>query len=365
MKKIAIVYGGDSCEHDVSIITAVTVRNMIKNDCDARLVYLRDGCFRTGKGLEKIGVYGNFDGKKFREVFFKNGKMFYIGKFGLKSEDIDCALVCCHGGEGENGSLSGYFEVADVPYTASGVFASALCMDKVFSKLLLAKLKFPVVPYSVFRRGGGAAEGVEALGYPVVVKPARQGSSVGISIAKNSEELRESIATALLYDDKILIETALQNFEEYNCAAAEIGGKIVVGEIERPTSLGEYLDFYDKYFSAAAGREFPAKIDKKLRDKIRKYTEEIYKSFELKGPVRVDFLRSEGKLYVNEINTIPGALACYLFKYGDIGGSELLEGSVDAAIAKHAESKKLRRNFASEILKNYVGGGKKGLKKSN
>lgn len=363
MQTLALVYGGESCEHDISVITALGAYNMAKARYQIYLVYLKNGCFWTGDALKDPQFYSSPDFSKLKETWFTKGYMAVKKRLGRVAYfKVNCALMCNHGGVGEDGSLSGYFEVADVPYTASGVFGSSLCMDKIYAKMLLEKFKFPVVNYRVYRKGY-RCEKLEELGYPVIIKPARLGSSVGIAYANDRKELEEGLAFASKFDGKILVEKALCDFQEYNCAVCEGEGEIVVSEVERPIFDHEYLDFYDKYAdSENSRREIPAQIDDKLRDKIKRITKELYLLLELKGAVRVDFLYADKKLYVNEINTIPGSLACYLFVPVGLKGVDVIGMAVDGAIADFNKKRALTRDFASDVLKSFKGGGKLGVK---
>ena len=356
MQTLALIFGGDSCEHDVSVITAFMTLNTIKNDYYIYPVYLKNGSYWTGKQLSDIEFFKNVDTDKLNITFFAQGKMFVKKRFGWKQYPIDCVLVCAHGGSGENGGLSGYLDIADLPYTCSGVFGSSVCMDKVYTKILLEKLKFPVVTYRLFRKGY-KVDKLEELGYPLIVKPARCGSSVGISFAANREELEKGIEFGLQFDDKLLIEKGLTDFHEYNCAACEGTSGIVVSEVEEPIFNKDFLDFYDKYQNTEGiHRVIPAEIDDKLRDRIKRITREIYLILELKGAVRVDYLYSDKKLFINEINTVPGSLALYLFGSEKGKGKKIIKEMVDSAIREHKD----RTDYSSEILKNYTFGAKFG-----
>lgn len=353
MKNIIITYGGNSCEHDISIITALSAYNAVTNEHDNYiLVYMKDGHFYIGKKLNDINSYIDFHTKNLKEVSFCNGFMYYK-KLSKKPLKIDCVLMCNHGGVGENGSLSGFFEVNNIPYTASSVMPSALCLDKVFTKLLLEKFKIPVVNYRIYHSNDNL-ERVEELGYPIIIKPANLGSSVGIAYANNIEELARGVEFSLQFDEKLLIESALTNFEEYNCAALQSEGEILVSEIERPVFNKEYLNFYDKYISSKdIKREINPDIDKKIRDKIIKTTQDIYRLFELSGIVRIDYLYSNSRLYVNEINTIPGSLAFYLFKAKNYEFKQIIKLSIEDAISKFRRKQLLVKDFSSKVLENY------------
>ncbi|HKL73796.1 MAG TPA: hypothetical protein VJ903_02775, partial [Clostridia bacterium] len=316
-KNIALVYGGESCEHDISIITALGIYNAVRWDYNVILTYMKNGKFFIGEKLSKIKSYTSFTDNKLTEVFFQNGCIIKKKKHSFQYQMIDCALLCNHGGEGENGSLSGYFEIAKVPYTACGVLASSICMDKIFTKYLLEKFHIPVLTYKVFKKGMDF-DYLQDLVYPVIIKPACLGSSVGISLANNIDELKTGIELGLMFDNKLLIEKALTEFEEFNCAVCAGDNDILVSEIEKPIFKTGYLNFYDKYISGDSVRELPANIPDKVSKKINSLCKQIYTMFELKGVVRIDFLYKDEKLYVNEINTIPGSLSTYLFKSKNI-----------------------------------------------
>ncbi|NLL55771.1 MAG: hypothetical protein GX242_00970 [Clostridiales bacterium] len=350
-KNIALLYGGESCEHDISIITAISIYNAIKWDYNVILVYMKNGKFFIGDKLSTIETYTDFKESKLTEVFFQKGGMLKRKKRSLKYQSIDCALICNHGGVGENGSLSGFFEIARIPYTACGVLASAICMDKVFCKYLLEKFHFPVLSYKVYKKGMDT-EYLQDVIYPVIVKPACLGSSVGISIANDKKSLQVAIELGLMFDDKLLIEKALTDFEEFNCAVCACDGKILVSEIEKPVFESGYLDFYDKYLCSDNKRELPANAPKKIRDKIHSLCKQLYTIFELKGVVRIDFLCKDDKLYVNEINTIPGSLSTYLFKAKGIDTLTLIDGMINNAISVFNEQDNKVTDFASSVLKN-------------
>ncbi len=366
MKNVIITYGGFSCEHDISIITALGVYNANKNEDEYNyiLVYMKNGVFYVGNKLTDMSSYINFNEKGLREVVFKNRKMIESGKFFKKTTDIYCALVCNHGGSGENGSLSGFFELSGIPYTCSTALGSSICMDKVFTKFLLQKFKMPVVDYKVFRSVDNIDE-LESLGYPVIIKPANLGSSVGIAYADNKEELIAGIKFALQFDQKLLIEKALTNFEEYNCAVMDTPQGLLVSKIERPVFNKQFLNFYDKYMaSEGIRREIDPPVDKKIKDRILRLSQDIYTLFELKGIVRIDYLYLDGRLYVNEINTIPGSLAYYLFKNEELDFPSIIFATIERAVEIFNQKSNLLTDFSSTVLQSFCGNKlKKGVKK--
>ncbi|MGN0768507.1 MAG: D-alanine--D-alanine ligase [Christensenellales bacterium] len=352
MKNYVITFGGDSCEHDVSVITALSAYNAINQQFNILPIYLKNAKFYLCKNPLKIEKIINFSKKDFSEVCFSGGELRFVGK-RKKGVRVDCAINCNHGGGGENGALAGVFELAAIPYTSAGVFPSALYMDKVFGKHFLEKKKFPVVPYKVCRSVSDLSA-AETLGFPVIVKPARQGSSIGIGIAKDAEELAKAFDFAKRFDDKVLVEKALEGFTELNCAAYLRGGEIIISDIEKIETKGDFYDFDSKYGAGGASRQIPAVIEDKLTDRIKRITAEIYRYSELRGVVRIDFLLSStGKLYVNEINTVPGSLAFYLFKGQGINLSELICDLAEEGIAEYERKKEKITCFKDGILSDF------------
>ena len=352
MLTIAIVFGGESCEHDVSVITALSAYRVAREKYQVYLVYYKEGSFWTGDRLKDVSFYKSFDRRKVTECRFWQNRLLIKSRFTEKKKEVDCVLNACHGGCGEDGALSGYFETVGTPYVGSGVFGSSLFMDKVFSKMLFEKWRIPTVPYRYYRKNKEINP--DEIVYPVIVKPARLGSSVGIGVAKDKSELSEKTTDAFLYDDKILLEKCLTDYREFNCAVVMHGEEVIVSEVEEPMFEKDYLDFFDKYTeSGKAERRLPADIDEKLRDKIRETAKAIYKKADLSGVARVDFLYDGKKLYVNEVNTIPGGLSLYLFLPLGVKAGEVLSWMVDSAIRDYKEKKKFKHDFSSTVLEHY------------
>ncbi|HHU43631.1 MAG: ATP-grasp domain-containing protein [Bacillota bacterium] len=359
--QIIIVYGGTSCEHDISIITALYAYNAANLQAyEKTLVYLRNGEFFIGDKLKDISSYIDFQKSCFDRVFFYKGGMYRYKKPKKCFLEVDCALICAHGGEGENGALQGYFEIADIAYTSAKVYSSSLLMDKVKTKKALEYKGYSVLPYCVVKKEGDCnyCQIEEKLGYPVIIKPARLGSSIGIAKAKNREELDLAVETGLMYDDKLLVEKCLDDFMEINIAAMKSKGETILSIPERPIIDGDFLTFEDKYVvidKCSLKKEIPAKIAKRLESKLNLISQKLYEDFELDGVVRIDYLIKDKEIFVNEINTIPGSLAYYLFAPKDINMTKLVNILVEEAIEYHKKQKKLIKNFSSNILSHYNG----------
>ncbi len=356
MQNIIIIYGGRSCESDISVLTALSVNNAIKNEYATELVYLKGGKFYIGKKLQKIGSYCPFSHKKLTEVNFKGGKM-YKKNSRFSGKKIDCAVVCCHGGEGENGCLAGLLEIAGIPYTSCGPLQSAVCMDKVFTKYLLRSFRLPALPFRQYKEGD-KTDFLSEITYPCIIKPASLGSSIGITFAENEQEAVQKLKETLVFDRKLLIEPALRDFREYTCAVFSDDGKTVCSQIEEVISEHNFYGFDEKYRAGNVKRVYPAEIPAAVESKIYRICEKIYDLFEMKGVVRVDFLDDNGKIYVNEINTVPGSLSWYLFKGHGYDLASLVRRMIEEGIKKKKESDSIFCDFPSAVLREFRAGGK-------
>ena len=281
-KKVALVFGGRSLESDISVITAMqTLATLKETEFIVEPVYLTEGGFYMC-GLDDIAAFMPFERDKHLRVILADGVFLSVRRGKLRREfRPDVALICCHGGEGENGVLQGLLEFNGVPYTSAGVTASAVCMDKAASKCVFEQMLLNVLPYVTVRSSDALSDPYavtlvceRTLDYPVIVKPASQGSSIGISAAHDREELAEALAVAARFDDKLVVEEKLTDFVEVNCAAYARGGEVIVSETERPLSAGELLTFEDKYVSggkmSGGGREMPAPVGDELNALVKK-----------------------------------------------------------------------------------------------
>lgn len=365
---VAVFFGGRSCEHDISIITGVQVLNALDKSYDVVPVYMKDGAFYTSENMKDVGFFEGFNPKKCTRLWLIDGA-FYTrkGMILLKKETPDVALVCCHGGEGENGVLQGFLEYNGIPYTSAGVIASSVCMDKTIAKQLLDGLMLNTMPSITVRRADFERNTSEVLRhvltfleYPLIVKPSGLGSSIGIRKARTEDELKTAIEVASKFDEKIIVETALENFKELNCAVFSNGNEIFTSEVESPVSWQDFLSFQDKYEGGKSGggkRELPAKISPEIKNDVKEIAKRIYEDLDMSGVVRVDFLLSQNeKLFVNEVNTVPGSMAFYLFEPVGIAFSSLLDGIISGALKRKKETRKSRLTFDSDVIGNFMRG---------
>lgn len=369
MLNVLVFFGGKSCEHDVSVITGVlTLNSLDKNLYNPIPIFIsKDGDWYTGKSLQDVGFYKSENYSKLKKVtLLSNDKFLYQKGILLKKlYKIDVAINCMHGLNGEDGSLAGTLKLLGIPLASPSLFGSSFAMDKEYTKTILKGLKVDCLNYAKLYKRDYESDYQSAIKsvkikYPLIVKPANLGSSIGISSAKNDVELKKALDLAFSYDSKVIIEHKLSNFIELNCSAYKKGGEIVVSDVERPISASEILTFNDKYetFKGGSSREFPAKIDIEISNKIKETTKKIYERCDFNGIIRIDYIL-EDKLYLNEINTVPGSLAYYLFSDTIKGFSKILTDIINQTLEDYKEYTKQNFSYKSTVLKiNGVKGGK-------
>lgn len=375
MKNIIVFFGGISCEHDVSVITGVlTLNSLDKTLYNPIPVYIsKKGEWLYGEELFDVSFYksGNFSTLK-KATLLSGENTLYIRGIRLKKiGDIFCAINCLHGLNGEDGTLAGLLKLHNIPLVGSPLFSSSLSMDKDFTKTVLKGLKVSVLPCAtvykedfIKNKEKSILKIKENLSYPIIIKPANLGSSIGVSVVNGDNEFIASLDSAFLYDDKVIIEKFLENFKEYNCACYKDKNGYTVSKVERPLSLDKILSFKDKYecYTGSLDREFPAKIPEKLTKKIQSITEKVYKECEFSGIVRIDYLYSENVLYLNEINSIPGSLSYYLFTDTLKGFTEILNSLILYSVESYNKFKARKFSYQSGVL--LINGAKGGKSKT-
>ncbi len=355
-ENILVVFGGKSVEHDISIITALQVMRFLDKDKNVIPLYIqRNGKWCVGENFDKVDTFIDFDKntKVKREVFLKIGKPYLYIKapIGFKKTKIDCALMCLHGGAGENGEVASIFDMCDIPFTSSSSVASGVTMDKIFAKQILQSEEIRNVPFVYFSKKDFENERnkifakIKNLGFPVIVKPANLGSSVAIEVARTKEEVEEAIKVATEFDDRVLVERFLEGAEEYNCAVFEFDKNIKTSKVVK-VDKGEIFSFDEKYLKKEDQK--PQKPSKNIEKEIKLLSKKVYKLFCLEGIVRVDFLFYDEKLFVNEINSIPGSLSMNMFS--GISKRELVEKLIENGKQKNEEKKRLTCHYDSKAL---------------
>lgn len=393
--QLGVIYGSRTCEHDVSVISAVQLmRSADKEKYDVIPVYIsQKGEWFTGDALLDMKTYAHFDPfmKGIMPVRLDvtpgSGALIRFvppkGLFGGGKEEVvarlDCVIPVMHGLHGEDGSIQGLLELADLPYASSGVTASAVGMDKIVMKRFFKAFGFPILPDCALTRtqweqdrDAAIAKVEGTLPYPVFVKPACLGSSIGVSPAKDRGALIDALDLAFSYDRRVLVEEGLDKPVEVNCSVLGFDGERRASVLEMSNTGAGFLDFADKYLPdhgqskgmASLKRIVPAPIGDELTKELQDLSMEIFDAMDCKAVVRIDYMidRVSGKYYITEINTIPGSLAFYLWAPTGLPYPKLIDEMVRCAMKAHEEKARNSFAFSSDILSGVQLGGKTGGK---
>ncbi len=353
MKNIAIFFGGESVEHDISVITGVMTANSIDKQrfTPVPILISDDGAWYTGEQLFDLDEYKNLDYKNLIKVTLICGdNTLYVvnGKRYKKLCELSCAVNCLHGERGEDGSLGGLLSMCKIPLASPPVMPSAISIDKSFTKKVMKALNVKTVD-GILIKGGLKDKDIEKIKLPCIVKPNRLGSSIGVTKVENLEQLRSAVGLALRFGEEVLIEPLLDDFTEINCAVYRgADGKVVVSECEQPIGADKVLSFGDKYQSGQ--RIFPARIHKRIADKIKRTTKKVYQEMRFSGVIRIDYFVVGGEVYLNEINTVPGSLAYYLFCKTLKEFTKMLNELIDLALCEYAKSITVIKKYDTGIL---------------
>lgn len=275
MKKVLLIYGGSSTEHEVSCNSA---KNIIKN------------IDKSKYDLTTLKITKD-------NIWISNDKI--VDNIIEYLKQFDVIFPITHGTKGEDGKLQGMLDFFDIKYVGPKTGESFICMDKVYSKMVFEKLGVNVVPYEIYDKNKQIN-----MPFPVIVKPANGGSSVGISKANNEQELNQAIEKANLYDSKIILEQFIKG-QELECAVLE-DEEIIVSEVGEIKSANEIYDYDSKYINSESQTIIPAHIPNDISNSIKETAEYLFKKMNLKGLSRIDFFYDGNKIYINEINTLPG-----------------------------------------------------------
>jgi D-alanine-D-alanine ligase len=386
-----MLFGGKSVEHEVSVISGIQAfMNMDTDKYDVIPVYMtKKNDMYIGDEIGKIESYKDIDGllaKSQRVIMINEDGRVRLVQYPMKklgknvSIDIDVAFPVVHGTNVEDGALQGYLKTVGIPFVGCDVTASAVGMDKFIMKTVLKEADVPVLDAKLFTLSDyedmdkmiGRIE--DSLGYPVIIKPVNLGSSVGISVAKSKVELANSLDDAFRYATKVLVEHAITKLREINCSVLGDENEAIASECEEPLHTEDILSYEDKYVNNAKGggskgmasvsRKIPAELSTEKRQEIRDMAVKSFKALGCNGVARIDFMIDEenGKLYFNEINTIPGSLAFYLWEPIGIPYKELLDRMIQLAFKRERTEKNLTFTFDTNILNSASFGGSKGSK---
>ncbi|WP_026496332.1 D-alanine--D-alanine ligase family protein [Butyrivibrio sp. WCD3002] len=398
--KLAVLFGGKSTEHEISIISAIQAIGYINRDkYEVIPVYItKDNDFYIGEDIDKIKEYTHIPEllkKSTRVIFIKDGNKVNLVRYPMKKfgnnilTSVDIAFPIVHGTNVEDGVLTGYLQTLGLPVVGCDVLSSAVGMNKYVMKTVLKDNGISVLDCKCYtwidyEDAEALVKKIEdAFKYPVIVKPINLGSSIGISKASNTQELKEALELAFEFSKKILVEPAIVKLKEINCSVLGDYENAEASECEEPINSDEILSFEDKYIGggskggakggaktggskgmASLKRKIPAEITDEQRSEIRKMAVDAFKCLGCSGVSRIDFMLDEetGKIYLNEINTIPGSLSFYLWEPLGKKYTQLLDDMIDIAIKQDRENNKIVFSFDTNVLEGVNLGGAKTAK---
>ncbi len=390
--RVAVLFGGRSVEHEVSIISGLQAYHAIDRDrYEPLAVYIsKDNSFYVGEGIDQVESYKNMPqclarATRVLPIAAGGGTVelirYPMKKFGSNVvAAFDVAVPVVHGTNVEDGTLMGQLELLCVPYAACDVTSSAVGMDKFLMKAALRQAALPVLEAVQYSGREIAVEGDRVLdevesrfSYPVIVKPVNLGSSVGISKAGDRAALRAALDEASGFSARVLVEPAVTHLREINCAVLGDADEAIPSVCERPVNTDDILSYRDKYISGGKGggksggmsslkRICPADIPDELAATVQELAVKTFRALGCTGVARIDFLNDteSGELWINEINTIPGSLAFYLWEAAGISFAELMNRLIELAFKRHREREALTFQYDTNILDGF--GGAKGAK---
>ncbi len=383
---IGVFFGGCSTEHEISVISASQAMSAIDRSVyDVTPVYItKQGHWYTGEALFDVSNYRDIPSllEKCTEVYMepvRDDYNLYTRKKKLFGSNVyttlDVAIPVLHGAYGEDGTFEGILDAIAIPYAGCNVLASANGMDKITMKMILQACDVPVVDYVWFtdkqwfaQKDALIANIEKELGYPVIVKPANLGSSVGIGRAKDRTQLIDRINDAERYSTRIIVEHMIENLHEVNCSVLGDCDDYKTSVCEEPIKSGEILSYEDKYMGGTKGakgmqasqKRIPADLPVEASDRIRFLAGETFRVLSCHGVSRVDVIidADNGNIYVNEINTIPGSLSFYLWEATGLPFDKLMDTLVKLALKRKREQSKKTISYDQNIF--AMGGGVKG-----
>lgn len=384
---VGVIYGGVSAEHDVSIITAVQAMEVLSERHTPIPIYItRTGRWLSGEPLRDIKRYQQREEPQVEEISCDlSGGTLRPKRAGSrlfkrnKGRVIDVAFPAAHGTHGEDGALQGLLELCGIPYVGSSVGASAASMDKAVTKAVLQRHALPTLDSIEILREQWSANRAKAVRsavgsypLPVYVKPVSLGSSIGVRRCATAEGVEEALELAFNLDRAAIVEPSLEEAIEINCAVlGSPGDEPRTSVCEQPLRQDELLSFEDKYLRGGknagmkgAERIIPAPIDEATTEKVRELAKASFAALGCAGVVRVDFLVTPaGDVLINELNTIPGSFAFYLWEPAGLPFADLLDELLELAFREHSKAKATTRVFSSSLLSMQAPSGSKSAAK--
>lgn len=381
--KVGVFFGGRSVEHEVSVLSALqAIDAMNKEKYEVIPIYIaKTGLWYTGDALLDVDRYKD-SGKllaECRQIAVVNNQnevvviRYPLSRFGNNIVNtLDVAMPVLHGTYGEDGAMQGFFESVGLPYTGCDVLSSAIGMDKVVTKSVLLQAGLPVVKYSWFYAldwlkdpQAVIAKVEREVPYPVIVKPANVGSSVGIKKAAGRAELEEAVELARSFSAKILVEELVVSLKEINCSVLGDWDEAKTSVCEEPVSSAEILSYQDKYLNkstkgmSGAKRKVPADLAPEVAETILRLARETFLAVGCAGVVRIDFMidQATDKIYVNELNTIPGSLSYYLWQAGGLQFAGLVDELIRLALKRKRDRGGIMYSYDANIFAMKATGG--------
>ncbi len=391
--KLGVIFGGKSVEHEISIITGNQAINAVDQEkYEIVPIYIsKEGLMYTGKELLDLNSFKDMKTlfEKIVQITLVNdGKQINLVRFPSKGfgknviNTIDVAMPTMHGTNGEDGAIQGYLEILGIPYVGCDILSSSIGMDKIMMRRVLKEAKIPSLDYYAFysldyidNQEAIISEIEEKINYPVIVKAGNLGSSVGIKKAKDRANLKEAIEYAIQFSDRVMVERAIEHLREINCSVIGDAIEATASECEEPFGTDEILSYNDKYMSggckktgkiggakvvnnsknqgmASLDRKIPADITPEKKKEIQNLAVKTFKLLGCSGVSRIDFMidKDTDELYVNEINTIPGALSFYLWQATNLEFNKEIDKLVELAFKRQRQRESRTYSYSENIL---------------
>lgn len=398
--KVGVIFGGESVEHEVSIISAIQAMNKIDEEkYEIVPIYItKDREWYTGEMLRDIEVYQDLNLIKTYAknvvLYYRDGSYVLQKKKGLLKgvvKEIDIAFPIVHGTNVEDGILQGYLQTIGIPYVGPDVYAAVAGQDKAIMKDIWKSIGLQMTEYTWFydvdyrNDKESVMKNIKKLKFPVIIKPATTGSSVGISVCHDEKTTEMGIEEAMQYDSKIIVEEVVENLKEVNIAVMGNYEHQKVSAIEEVLSTNSFLTYTDKYIGggktkakngvkfskgkskgmASTNRKLPADLSDKMKKEVETVAKEAFKALGSAGNSRIDFLidTKTNKVYINEINSIPGSLAFYLWEANNITFTNVLDEMIQIGVKDYKKRNSKTHSFESNILAGFASNsGAKGAK---
>lgn len=369
---VVVAFGGESVEHEISILSAMQVMAAMDHDrytC-IPLYIAKDGRMYSDDVLKDLAIYQDLEEIQatFAEVSMirrvdRNYLVPSHHHFFRREIEFDMVFPVLHGTYGEDGCFQGYCKTLRIPYVGSDVLAASIGQDKVVMKQLLQEEGIPITPWfhvSLYQKLDEAFFAkAKRLKYPLIIKPANLGSSVGIQMAHDDTQLHKALIEAFQYDHKVVVEKLLTHMKEFNCSVLGDEESCIESEIEEVLKQDDILSYQDKYEQgngskgmASTYRILPANLDEETAEEIKRFARLTFQTLHARGVARIDFLMDEDTqdIYVNEINTIPGSLSYYLWEASNLPFPLLCDRLIEIALRNYRRERKQIHSYQSNVL---------------